>query len=66
MNELITLLQEEGYTLDSANTDMSGGETGLRDRYVTMTKGDIEIVISNNRTKHLSIYFYHLGDWILK
>ena len=66
MNELITALQEEGYTLDSANTDMSGGPTGLRDRYVTMTKGDIEIVISNNRTKHLSIYFYHLGDWILK
>ena len=66
MNELITALQEEGYTLDSANTDMSGGETGLRDRYVTMTKGDIQIVVSNNRTKHLSIYFYHLGDWILK
>ena len=66
MNELITLLQEEGYTLDTANTDMSGGATGLRDRYVTMVKGDIEIVISNNHTKHLSIYFYHLGDWILK
>ena len=66
MNELITALQEEGYTLDSANTDMSGGETGLRDRDVTMTKGDIQIVVSNNRTKHLSIYFYHLGDWILK
>ena len=66
MEELITALQEEGYTLDSANTDMSGGETGQRDRYVTMVKGDIEIVISNNHTKHLSIYFYHLGDWILK
>lgn len=66
MNELITALQEEGYTLDGANTDMSGGTTGLRDRYVTMVKGDIEIVISNNHTKHLSIYFYHLGDWILK
>ncbi len=66
INELITKLQEEGYVLDSANTDTSGGETGLRDRYVTLTKGNIEIVITNNRTKHLSIYFYHLGDWILK
>lgn len=66
INELITKLQEEGYTLDVANTDTSGGATGLRDRYVTLTKGNIEIVITNNRTKHLSIYFYHLGDWILK
>ena len=66
INELITGLQEQGYTLDSANTDTSGGETGLRDRYVTLTKGNIEIVITNNHTKHLSIYFYHLGDWILK
>ena len=66
INELITKLQEEGYVLDSANTDTSGGATGLSDRYVTLTKGNIEIVITNNRTKHLSIYFYHLGDWILK
>ena len=66
INELITKLQEEGYTLDSANTDTSGGATGLSDRYVTLTKDNIEIVITNNRTKHLSIYFYHLGDWILK
>ena len=66
INELITGLQEQGYTLDAANTDTSGGETGLRDRYVTLTKGNIEIVITNNHTKHISIYFYHLGDWILK
>lgn len=66
INELIRLLEEEGYVLDLANTDTSGGPTGLRDRYVTLTKGNIEIVITNNHTKHLSIYFYHLGDWILK
>lgn len=66
MNELITALQELGYTLDESNTDTSGGETGLRDRYVCLYKGNIEIVISNNHTKHLSIYFYKLGDWILK
>ena len=66
MEELITALQEEGYVLDSANTDTSGGESGYGDRYVTLIKGNIQIVITNNRTKHLSIYFYHLGDWILK
>ena len=66
MNELITKLQEVGYTLDSANTDTSGGESGYGDRYVTLIKGNVQIVITNNRTKHLSIYFYQLGDWILK
>ena len=66
MNELITALQELGYTLDESNTDTSGGETGLRDRYVCLYKGNVEIVITNNHTKHLSIYFYQLGDWILK
>lgn len=65
MNELITALQEVGYTLDQSNTDTSGGESGYGDRYVVLTKGQIEIVITNNQTKHLSIYFYHLGDWIL-
>ena len=66
MNELIAKLQEVGYTLDSANTDTSGGASGYGDRYVTLIKGNIQIVITNNRTKHLSIYFYQLGDWILK
>ena len=66
MDELITALQEEGYVLDKSNTDTSGGESGYGNRYVVLTKGDIEIVITNNQTKHLSIYFYHLGDWILK
>lgn len=66
IEELITGLQEQGYTLDSANTDTSGGVTGLGDRYVTLTKGNIEVVITNNHTKHLSIYFYHLGDWLLR
>ena len=65
MNELITALQEEGYVLDQSNTDTSGGQSGYGDRYVVLTKGQIEIVITNNQTKHLSIYFYHLGDWIL-
>lgn len=65
MNELITALQEVGYTLDQSNTDTSGGQSGYGDRYVVLTKGQIEIVITNNQTKHLSIYFYHLGDWIL-
>ena len=66
MNELIFALQEEGYTLDESNTDTSGGKSGYGDRYVTLTKGGVEIVVTNNRTKHLSIYFYKIGEWILK
>lgn len=66
MNEIITALQELGYTLDESNTDTTGGESGLRDRYVCLYKGNVEIVITNNHTKHISIYFYKLGDWILK
>lgn len=66
IEELINALQEEGYTLDYANTDTSGGENGLKDKFVTLYKGDIQIVIENIRTKYFYIHFYHLGDWILK
>ena len=66
MSEFIRRLEEEGYTLDAANTDTSGGENGLKDKYITLYKGDIQIVVQNIRTKYFYIYIYHLGDWILK
>jgi len=66
MAELGAALEKEGFTLSIANTDTTGGESGMADRYVCYIKGDIQIVIQNNHTKFLWIYFYKTGDWTLR
>ncbi len=65
MAKFETALKAEGFMLSVGNTDMSGGKTGLSDRYVCYIKGNVQIVITNNHTKYISIYFYITGDWIL-
>lgn len=59
-------LEAEGFILSVANTDMSGGATGQYDRYICFIKNDVQIVITNNHTKYIDIYFYQTGDWTLK
>lgn len=66
MNELTEKLEQEGFKLSMANTDMSGGESGRSNRYVCYFKDDIQIVVENNHTRWLWIYFYKTGDWTLK
>lgn len=66
MAELGEALTAEGFTLSRANTDMSGGESGHSNRYVCYINGDIQIVIENNFSRYLWIYFYKTGDWTLK
>lgn len=53
------------YTPSLANTDVSGGESGRADRYLSYTKGNILVVISNNHTKWFDIDFYPAGAWSL-
>lgn len=65
MNELIAALQKEGFAVSNANTDMTGGATGRSNRYLCMIKNDIQIVIENNHSRYLWIYFYKTGDWNL-
>jgi len=50
-----------GYSRSQANCDTSG-----QDRVVTYIKGDVLIVITNNQTRHFSIYFRKAGEWSLK
>ena len=66
MNEIQAALEAEGFTISRANTDTTGGETGRGNRYICFIKNDIQIVIENNFTKYLWIYFYKTGDWSLK
>ena len=57
----IEKLAEYGFELSLANTDMSGGASGKSDRYVTLIhESGIKIVISNNHTKYLWVYFCDL------
>ena len=65
MQKLIDELEALGFEIDEGNSRTNGGTTGRQDRYLTFVKGDIEIVVWNNFTKNFSVYFYHLGDWIL-
>lgn len=61
MQSVIDELAKYGFTLSAANTDMSGGESGKADRYVTLIhESGIKIVIQNNHTKYLWIYFCDL------
>ena len=61
MQEVIDELAKYGFALSAANTDMSGGESGKSDRYVTLIhESGIKIVIQNNHTKYLWIYFCDL------
>ena len=61
MQEVIDELANYGFTLSAANTDMSGGESGKADRYVTLIhESGIKIVIENNHTKYLWVYFCDL------
>ena len=65
MNELITALNGVGFAVSNANTDMTGGTTGRSNRYLCLIKNDVQIVIENNHTRYLWIYFYKTGDWTL-
>ena len=61
MEQVITELAKYGFVLSAANTDMSGGESGKSDRYVTLIhESGIKIVIENNHTKYLWVYFCDL------
>ena len=61
MQKVIDELAKYGFTLSAANTDMSGGESGKADRYVTLIhESGIKIVIENNHTKYLWVYFCDL------
>ena len=61
MQEVIDELAKYGFSLSAANTDMSGGESGKSNRYVTLIhESGIKIVIENNHTKYLWIYFCDL------
>ena len=61
MEQVINELAKYGFTLSAANTDMSGGATGKSDRYVTLIhESGIKIVIQNNHTKYIWIYFCDL------
>ena len=66
MAELQVALEAEGFVLSKANTDTTGGASGRANRYVCFIKGNIQIVIENNFTRYLWIYFYKTGDWSLR
>ena len=61
MQQVIDEFAKYGFSLSAANTDMSGGENGKSDRYVTLIhESGIKIVIDNNHTKYFWIYFCDL------
>ena len=61
MQEVIDELAKYGFTVSAANTDISGGESGKADRYITFIhESGIKIVIENNHTKYLWVYFCDL------
>ena len=65
ITELRKVFTEAGFTESVANTDLTGGESGRSNRYITFIKGDIQVVFENNFTKFFFIYFYKTGDWTL-
>ncbi len=64
-DEIMAALDEKlgacGYARSQANCGTSG-----QDRVVTYIKGDVLIVITNNETRHFSMYFRKAGEWSLK
>ncbi len=56
---------ENGFEKSLANTDLTGGESGRSDKYLTFIKGDIMVVLQNNNTRFFFIYFYTVGSWSL-
>ena len=61
MQDIVDELAKYGFVLSAANTDMSGGASGKADRYVTLIhESGIKIVIENNHTKYLWVYFCDL------
>ena len=65
IEELRRVFTEAGFVESIANTDLTGGESGRSDRFITFIKGDIQVVFENNFTKYFFIYFYKTGDWTL-
>ena len=65
IEELRKVFTEAGFVESVANTDLTGGESGRANRYITFIKGDIQVVFENNFTKYFFIYFYKTGDWTL-
>ncbi len=66
MAKLEAELAKEGFKISAANSDTTGGDSGRQNRYVCFIKGDIQIVVENNFSRYLWIYFYKTGDWTLK
>ena len=64
--ELTTALNASGLSKDNGNSGTSGSN-----RYISFTVKDpvtqegIQVVVENNGTRYLWIYFYILGDWKL-
>ena len=65
MSELRKVFEKEGFKYSVENSDTTGGETGRSDRYVCFIKGDVQVVVQNNHTRHFFIYVYKTGDWKL-
>jgi len=64
-DKLVEVMTREGYTLSVANTDITGGETGRKTRYITFIKGDVLIVFENIYTRYFYGSIYKVGDWTL-
>lgn len=58
--ELEETLAQYGFTKSVANSGAVYSNT-----YICFIKGDIQIYVENNGTKHLWIYFCTTGDWTL-
>ena len=61
-NTLISALQDEGFVLDQANSQLNHKSL----RYICLVNDDVQIVIDNNGTKYFWITFYVTGDWTLR
>ena len=59
--ELEEMLTGYGFTKSKQNSGASYGNS-----YICFIKGDVQIYVENNGTKHLWIYFCTTGDWTLK
>lgn len=65
LNDMTTAFGKEGFTLQVANSDYTGGETGRSDRWLSFSNGETQIVIQNNHTKYIWINIYNDGDWTI-
>lgn len=64
--DLVAAFGKEGFTMQVANSDYTGGETGRSDRWLSFSNGDIQIVLQNNHTKYIWINIYNDGDWTIR